>query len=92
MNPAVTVGLAVAKRFPWSKVLAYIAVQVLGGIVAGGVLFAIASGKPGFEPSAVSRPTVMREHSPGGYSMESAILAEARAHVHVPDDHPGRHR
>jgi aquaporin Z len=55
LNPAVTIGLAVAKRFPWSNVLAYIAVQVLGAMVASGVLFAIASGKPGFAP-AVSRP------------------------------------
>src|ERR1022692_2567804 len=50
LNPAVTIGLAVAKRFPWSNVLAYIAVQVLGAIVASGVLYAIASGKPGFSP------------------------------------------
>src|SRR5277367_4470042 len=50
LNPAVTIGLAVAKRFPWSNVLAYIAVQVLGAMVASGVLFAIASGKAGFIP------------------------------------------
>jgi aquaporin Z len=75
LNPAVTVGLAVAKRFPWSNVLAYIAVQVLGAIVAGGVLYAIASGKPGFSPGGFAA-NGFGEHSPGGYSMESAILAE----------------
>jgi len=75
LNPAVTVGLAVAKRFPWNNVLAHIAVQVLGAMVAGGVLFAIASGKPGFSVGGFAA-NGFGEHSPGGYSMESAILAE----------------
>lgn len=74
-NPAVTVGLAVAKRFPWSNVIAYIAVQVLGAIVASGILFAIASGKPGFVPGGFAS-NGYGAHSPGLYSMESAILAE----------------
>jgi aquaporin Z len=74
-NPAVTIGLAVAKRFPWSNVLAYIAVQVLGAIVAGGVLYAIASGKPGFSTGGFAA-NGFGDHSPGGYSLESAILAE----------------
>lgn len=75
LNPAVTVGLAVAKRFPWSNVLAYIVVQVLGAMVAGGLLYTIASGKPGFSPGGFAA-NGFAEHSPGGYSMESAILAE----------------
>lgn len=75
LNPAVTVGLAVAKRFPWSNVLAYIAVQVLGAIVASGFLYAIASGKPGFVPGGFAA-NGFADHSPGGYSMESAILTE----------------
>ena len=75
LNPAVTIGLAVAKRFPWSNVLAYIAVQVLGAIVASGVLYAIASGKPGFSPGGFAS-NGFGDHSPGGYSLESAILAE----------------
>ena len=74
-NPAVTVGLAVARRFPWSNVLAYMAVQVLGAIVASGVLFAIASGKPGFVTGGFAS-NGFAEHSPGLYSMESCILAE----------------
>jgi aquaporin Z len=75
LNPAVTIGLAVAKRFPWSNVLAYIVVQVLGAMVGGGVLYAIASGKPGFNPGGFAA-NGFGEHSPGGYSLESAILAE----------------
>src|SRR5450755_449646 len=75
LNPAVTIGLAVAKRFPWSNVLAYIAVQVLGAMVASGVLFAIASGKPGFATGGFAA-NGFAGHSPGGYSMESAILTE----------------
>jgi len=74
-NPAVTIGLAVAKRFPWSNVAAYIAVQVLGAIVASGVLFAIASGKPGFVVGGFAA-NGFGEHSPGGYTIESALLAE----------------
>jgi len=75
VNPAVTIGLAMAKRFPWNNVLAYIAVQVLGAIVASGLLFAIASGKPGFNPGGFAA-NGFGDHSPGLYSMESAILAE----------------
>ncbi len=74
-NPAVTVGLAVAKRFPWNNVIAYIAVQVLGAMVASGVLYAIASGKPGFVAGGFAA-NGYADHSPGLYSMESAILAE----------------
>jgi len=81
LNPAVTVGLAVAKRFPWSNVIAYIVVQVLGAMVAGGVLYTIASGKPGFTPGSFAA-NGFAEHSPGGYSMESAILAEG-VHTYI---------
>jgi len=75
LNPAITIGLAVAKRFPWSNVVGYIVVQVLGAMVAGGVLYFIASGKPGFEPGNFAA-NGFGEHSPGGYSMGAAILAE----------------
>src|ERR1039457_2711055 len=75
LNPAVTIGLAVAKRFPWNNVISYIAVQVLGAIVASGVLYAIARGRPGFVPGGFAS-NGFGEHSPGLYSMESAILAE----------------
>ena len=75
LNPAVTVGLAVARRFPWDNVLAYIAVQVLGAVAASGILFVIASGKPGFATGSFAA-NGFAAHSPGGYSMESAILTE----------------
>jgi len=52
LNPAVSIGLFVGGRFPANKLPAYIAAQVLGAIVAGGVLYLIASGKAGFELSA----------------------------------------
>src|SRR5438093_11837976 len=48
LNPAVTVGLAVGRRFAWSDVAPYIIAQVIGGILGAGALYAIASGKPGF--------------------------------------------
>src|SRR5437016_1365956 len=51
LNPAVSVGLAVAKRFPASELLPYIAAQVVGAIAAAGVLYVIASGKAGFDLS-----------------------------------------
>src|SRR5689334_15998452 len=49
-NPAVSLGLAVANRFAWRDLIPYWIAQVVGAIVAGGVLYCIASGKPGFEP------------------------------------------
>lgn len=52
-NPAVTLGAAAAKRFEWKDVPAYIATQVVAGLVAGGVLYAIASGQDGFAPIAI---------------------------------------
>ena len=52
INPAVTCGLAAGGRFPAREVLPYIVAQVIGGIVAGGVLYLVASGKPGFDAAA----------------------------------------
>ena len=74
-NPAVTVGLAVAKRFPWSRVLAYVVVQVIGAIAASAILYAIASGKPGFVTGGFAS-NGFGEHSPGLYSMPACLLAE----------------
>ena len=54
LNPAVSIGLAVGKRFPFSELPAYIAAQVLGGIAGAGVLFVIASGQAGFDASAAA--------------------------------------
>src|SRR3954466_331420 len=72
LNPAVSVGLCLGGRFPSSKLLPYIVAQVLGAIVAGGVLFLIASGKAGFDVSAGFASNGFGEHSPGGYSMLAA--------------------
>jgi aquaporin Z len=75
-NPAVSVGLAVAGRFPGKELPPYIAAQVLGGIVAGGVLYVIASGQAGFDVSAGFASNGYGEHSPGGYSMVAALVTE----------------
>ena len=75
-NPAVSIGLWVGRRFPGRDVLPYIVVQVLGGILAGGVLFIIASGQPGFSLADGFASNGYAEHSPGGYSLLSGAVAE----------------
>jgi aquaporin Z len=76
LNPAVSVGLAVAGRFKFSELPAYVIAQVVGAIVAAAVLAWIASGAPGFELSAGLASNGYGEHSPGGYSMESGFVTE----------------
>ena len=76
LNPAVSIGLWAGGRFPAKELLPYIAAQVLGGILAGGVLLAIASGKPGFDVSAGFASTGFGDHSPAGYSMHAALISE----------------
>jgi aquaporin Z len=76
LNPAVSVGLAVGRRFPASELPAYIVAQVAGAIVAAGVLDVIASGKPGFELSAGLASNGYGAHSPGGYAIGACLLAE----------------
>jgi aquaporin Z len=76
LNPAVTVGLWVGKRFPAKDVLPYIVVQVLGGVVAGGVLYLIASGQAGFSVADGFAANGYAEHSPGGYSLLAGAVAE----------------
>ncbi|MGA2115533.1 MAG: aquaporin Z [Bryobacteraceae bacterium] len=75
LNPAVSVGLAVARRFPAKELPAYIVAQVVGAIVAAGVLFVIASGKPGFTLGGFAS-NGYAEHSPGGYSLVACLVAE----------------
>ncbi|WKJ91758.1 aquaporin Z [Methylomonas montana] len=76
LNPAVSVGLWVGGRFPANQLLPYIVAQVIGAIVAGGVLYLIASGKAGFDVSAGFASNGYGEHSPGGYSLLSALITE----------------
>jgi aquaporin Z len=76
LNPAVSVGLWASGRFPANKLLPYIVAQVAGGVVAGGVLFLIASGKAGFDVSAGFASNGYGEHSPGGYSLLAALVTE----------------
>ncbi len=76
LNPAVSVGLWAGGRFPAKELLPYILSQVLGGIVAGGVLYLIASGKAGFDVSAGFAANGYGAHSPGGYSLLSALVVE----------------
>ncbi len=79
-NPAVSVGLATAGRFPWASVIPYVIAQVVGAIVAAGVLYLIASGKAGFaiDPAAPGAFATngYGAHSPGGYSMVAALVTE----------------
>ncbi len=76
LNPAVSVGLCAAGRFPAKELVPYIVAQVLGGIAAGGILFLIASGKTGFDVSAGFASNGYGAHSPGGYSLLSALICE----------------
>ena len=76
LNPAVSVGLWIGGRFPASDLVPYIVAQVLGGIVGAGVLYLIASGQADFDVSAGFASNGFAEHSPGGYSMQAALIAE----------------
>lgn len=76
LNPAVSVGLWVGGRFEGSKLLPYIVAQVIGGVLAGGVLYLIASGQAGFDVSAGFASNGFGEHSPGGYSFTAALICE----------------
>ncbi len=76
LNPAVSFGLWAGGRFPANELLPYIVAQVLGGVVAGGVLYLIASGKAGFELSAGFASNGYGAHSPGGYSLVAALITE----------------
>jgi aquaporin Z len=76
LNPAVSLGLCVGGRFPAKDLLPYIVVQVIGALLAAGVLYVIASGKPGFELAAGFAANGYGEHSPGGYSLVAGLVAE----------------
>jgi aquaporin Z len=76
LNPAVSIGLWAGGRFPANKLAPYIVAQVIGGLIGGGVLYLIASGQAGFDVTAGFASNGYGEHSPGGYSMQAALITE----------------
>jgi aquaporin Z len=76
LNPAVSIGLWAAGRFNAKELGPYITAQVIGGVLAGGVLYLIASGQEGFTTSAGFASNGYGEHSPGNYSMTAALVTE----------------
>ena len=74
-NPAVSVGLAMGGRFAWRELPGYVVAQVLGAIVGGGILYAIATGKAGADLGGFAT-NGYGAHSPGGYNLTAAIVAE----------------
>jgi aquaporin Z len=78
LNPAVTIGLAVGKRFAWREAPAYIVAQVVGAVVAAGMLLVLLQAGPGgYDPSVGGlAANGYAEHSPGGYSMVAGLLGE----------------
>jgi len=76
LNPAVSVGLVVARRFPAADLGPYIAAQLAGGIAGAAVLYMIATGRADFNLAAGFASNGYGAHSPGGYSMQAGFLAE----------------
>jgi len=76
LNPAVSIGLWAAGRFPADKLIPYIIAQVVGAIIAGGILYIIASGTWGFDVSAGFASNGYGSHSPGHYSLLSGFVTE----------------
>ena len=76
LNPAVTCGLAAGGRFPVHDILPYVIAQVIGGLVAAVVLYAVASGAPDFDLAKGFAANGYGEHSPGRYGLMSCLLAE----------------
>jgi aquaporin Z len=76
LNPAVSLGLVVGRRFPARELPAYWAAQLAGAVAASAVLYAIASGADGFSLAAGFASNGYAEHSPGGYSLAAGFIAE----------------
>jgi aquaporin Z len=76
-NPAVSLGLWASGRFPRDLVPGYVGAQIVGAVTAAGLLFIIASGAPGFDVAAGFASNGYGAHSPGGYSLSTAMITEA---------------
>jgi aquaporin Z len=76
LNPAVSLGLAVGKRFPWRELPVYVVAQLVGAVLASVVLYLIASGADGFSLTAGFAANGYGAHSPGGYSLSACLIAE----------------
>ncbi len=77
INPAVTFGLVAGGRFPARELVPYVVAQLVGAIIAGAVLYSIASGKAGFDAAASGfASNGYGAHSPGGYALHSAFICE----------------
>jgi aquaporin Z len=76
VNPAVTLGMVAARKLPASELPVYLGAQVIGALVGGGILFAIASGLPGFEASAGFGANGYDALSPDGYGLAAVLSAE----------------
>jgi aquaporin Z len=76
LNPAVTIGLVVGGRFKGSDAIPYVLAQVAGAVAASAVLYMIASGRPGFDVAGGFAANGYGPHSPGGYSLISALITE----------------
>jgi aquaporin Z len=76
VNPAVSIGLALARKLPGSMLLIYITAQLVGAVIAGGVLLMVASGTPGFNLSQGFATNGYGAHSPGGYNLLACLVAE----------------
>ncbi len=76
INPAVSIGLWSAGRFPAAEIGPYIVAQVIGGLAGAGLLYVIASGQAGFDVTAGFTSNGYAEHSPGGYSLTAVLITE----------------
>lgn len=77
LNPAVSIGLWAGGRFPANRLLPYILAQLAGAAAAGAVLYLVATGKAGFSTAQGFAANGFGEHSPGGYSLQAALVTEA---------------
>jgi len=76
LNPAVSIGLVMGRRFPASDLAPYVIAQVAGGVLAAAVLYVIATGQPGFTVAAGFAANGYGAHSPGGFSLTSGLVTE----------------